>query len=71
MLVCKFHDTLRVKSFFIRSTFSDLYQATYSTVSFTITSIMAQNDILRFSEEDLRGVCVHGSSLFVCHPCSC
>ena len=45
----------RDEEFFFRSTFSDLYQGTYSTVIVTFTSILAKNDILRFSEEDLKG----------------
>ena len=69
MLVCKFHDTVRVKSFF-RSTFSDLYQGTCSagTVVVIVTSKMAQNDILRFSEKDRRWCEVIGVlSLYTTH----
>ena len=42
------------EQFFSRSTFANLYQGIYSTVFATVTNIMSQNDILRFSEEDLR-----------------
>ena len=66
MLVCKFLETVRVKSFF-KSIFSDLYQGAYSTVFVTVTSTMAQNDILRFSEDLRRYVRIGTPSLYATH----
>ena len=61
---CKFHGTVAVKTFFLEI---NILNTMSGDLLVTVTSIKAENNIYRFSEEDLSvGVCIVDPTVCLC-----